>query len=189
MLENFNALTLIAMSELNQLRTQAIDLFDRCLAEGNTIPIVTFIERQVVDEPPQLQLLHDIAEDLQQRLLSLRSYHYDVRKNVVKTFAEAYGVDITTIVPASDLDRYHLTDAKGVLAYVQAQGTAFTDRDLILLGKLLEASIKMAARLTNDIKLTSELLEMVMDWLDALSMTVGRRFWSEESSTHPPTIH
>jgi hypothetical protein len=189
MLENFNALTLIAMSELNQLRTQAIDLFDRCLAEGNTAPIVAFVERQVTGDPPQLQLLHDFAEDLQQRLLSLRAYHYDVRKNVVKTFAEAYGVDITPVVPASDLDHYHLTDAKDVLAYAQAQGAAFSDQDLILLGKLLEVSVKTAARLINDIKLTIELQEMVLDWLDALSMTVGRRFWSEETNSRPPAIH
>ena len=189
MLDNFNPLTLLAMAELTQLSAQAIDLFDRCLVEGNTGPIIAFVERQVTNDPPQLQLLRDFSEDIQQRLLSLRAYYYDVRKNVVKTFAEDYDVDITPALPASELDRYHLIEPHRVLAYAQAQGAKFGDQDLLMLGKLLEASVKTAARLYSDIRLTTELQQLVLDWFDALSSTVGRRYWSSEGPSRPTTIH
>src|SRR5512140_3663574 len=104
MLDNFSPLALLAMAELSQLRAQALDLFDRCLVEGNTAPIIAFVERQVTNDPPQLQLLRDCSEDIQNRLLSLRAYHYDVRKNVVMTFSQDYGVDISTMMPANELD-------------------------------------------------------------------------------------
>lgn len=170
------------MAELNQLRAHALDLFDRCLTEGNSAPIVAFVERLLAADPPQLQLLRDFADDLQQRLLSLRAYHFDVRKNVVKTLAEDYSVDITPLAPANAVDRYHLLDPQKVLAYVQEHGKALADKDLILLGKLVEVSIRAAARLQRDIELTTELQTLVLDWFDAHSSTIGRRFWPEDFS-------
>src|SRR5262245_34621958 len=110
MLEPFDTSRLFAMAELNQLRAHALDLFDRCLAEGNAAPIVACVERMLAGEPPQLQLLREFADDLQQRLLSLRAYQFDVRKNVVQTLAQDYGVDITPLAPANALDHYHLLD-------------------------------------------------------------------------------
>jgi hypothetical protein len=187
MLGDFDPQYLLAMAELAQLRTLALDLFDRCLAEGNTAPIIAFVERQLASDPPHLQLLREFAEDLQLRLLSLRSYHYDVRNNVVRTF-EGYGVDITSLAPPNALERYHQIDAKQVIAYAIEHSAALSTQDTLLLGKLLEASIKTAARLSSDIRLTTELQNMVLDWFDALSSTVGRRFWSEKPPPKP-AIH
>ncbi len=192
MLDNFSPLALLAMAELTQLRAQALDLFDRCLVEGNTAPIIAFVEHQVTNDPPQLQLLRDFSEDIQQRLLSLRAYHYDVRKNVVMTFAEDYKVDITPIVPPGELDRYHLVEPDQIMAYAQVQGALFSEQDTILLRKLLEAAVKTAARLYSDIRLTTELQALVLDWFDALSTTVGRRYWangSNETPSRPTTVH
>ena len=188
MLGDFNTQHFFEMAELAQLRTLALDLFDRCLAEGNPAPIVTFIERQLADDPPQLQLLRDFAEDLQLRLLSLRSYHYDVRNNVLRTFADDYSADITPMIPANALERYHLIDAKQVIAYAGEHGASLSADDTLLLGKLLEVSIKTAERLNTDIRFTTDLQNMVLDWFDALSSTVGRRFWSEQDP-RTPTVH
>jgi hypothetical protein len=184
-MDNLGGLSFFA--ELNQLRTQALDLFDRCLAEGNPAPIIVFIERQLVGDPPHLQLLRDFAEDLQQRLISLRTYHYDVRENVVRTFADAYGVDITPLAAANDLSSYHRLDPQTVVAFAQSHGATLTEKDRLLLAKMVEASVRAAEHLAEDIKLTEDLQRLVLDWLEALSRTMGRRYWSIESPT-PPTI-
>ncbi len=185
MQEEFDPLTLFAMAELNQLRVQALDLFDRCLTEGNPAPVVSFIERQVMGDPPHLQLLREFAEDLQQRLLSLRGNHFDIRERIVRTFAEGYGVDISALLPLNALAQYHLIAPQQVLDYTRQHAASITDNDLILLGKLLDVSIRTAERLQRDIKLTTELQTLVMDWLDALSSTVGRRYWSEDTPSNP----
>jgi hypothetical protein len=176
------------MAELNQLRAHALDLFDRCLAEGNAAPIVAFVERMLAGEPPQLQLLREFADDLQQRLLSLRAYQFDVRKNIVQTLAQDYNVDITPLAPANALDQYHLLDPQQLLAYVQEHNAALSENDLILLGKLLEVSVKAAERLQRDIDLTNGLQTMVLEWFDAHSSTIGRRYWPEDISPGS-TIH
>jgi hypothetical protein len=188
MLEPFDASNLFAMAELNQLRAHAVDLFDRCLTEGNAAPILAFIEKQLAGDPPHLQFLREFADDLQQRLLSLRAYHFDVRENVVRTLAVDYGIDITPLAPPDALDRYHLIEPQQMLAYMREHGKALSGDDLILLGKLLEVSIKAAERLHRDITLTAELQNLVLDWFDAHSRTLGRRTWPDEM---PPgkTIH
>ncbi len=188
MLGDFNSQHLIEMAEQAQLRIVALDLFDRCLAEGNSAPIVAFVEHHLAGDPPQLQLLRDFAEDLQLRLLSLRSSHYDVRNTVVHTFTDGYGVDITPLAPANALERYHLIDPEQVLDYAIQHGAVLSTQDKLLLGKLLEVSVKTAERLSNDIRFTVELQNLVLDWFDALSSTVGKRFWSEQSPPKP-TIH
>jgi hypothetical protein len=185
--EDFDALSLFAMAELSQLRAQALDLFDRCLVDRNPAPIVAFIERQVMSDPPHLPLLQEFARSLQQRLLSLRAYHYDVRDKVIKTLAEDYGVDITPFAPPSAIEDYHKIDPQQVIGKVREQLATDSSDEVPILGKLLEASVETAARLQSEIQLTRELHTLVTDWLDALSATVGRRYWSEGDSA--PTIH
>jgi hypothetical protein len=178
--DEFDSLSLFAMAEFSELRAQALDLFDRCLAENNPAPIIAFIERQVSDNPPHLNLLRDFADGLQQRDLALSSSHFDVRLNVIKTFADDYGIDITQFAPANALAQYHLLRPPEVIAYVRKSPQAPAAEDLLLLGKLLEVSVKAAARLNAEIELTRNLETMVLDWLAALNATVGRRYWSED---------
>ncbi|MEP7288789.1 MAG: hypothetical protein ABI947_23805 [Chloroflexota bacterium] len=187
--EDFDALSLFAMAELNQLRTQAFDLLDRCLAENNPAPIVAFIERQVMGDPPHLQLLRDFADGLNHRLLSLQVHHFDVRRHVIKMFTDDYTVDITSLLPANALARYHEMDLDLVIAYVQEHSTTLSANDVLLLGKLLEVSIKTAARLYAEIQLTTELHTLVLDWFDALNATIGRRYWSESDYLRNQIVH
>src|SRR5258708_34256281 len=180
MSDEFDSLSLFAMAEFSQLRAHALDLFDRCLAENNPAPIIAFIERQVSDNPPHLHLLRDFVEGLQQRLLSLRTSQYDVRLNVIKTFADEYGIDITPFTPATALAEYHLLKPSDVMAYVRQSPLMPPAEDLLLLGKVLEASVRTAARLNMEIELTRNLETLVVDWLEALNATMGRRYWSED---------
>src|SRR5512138_1553438 len=95
---------LLSMLEINHLRLEAINLYDRCLAEGNLVPLEKFIEQQLAYDPPQIQLLSDIANDLQQRLLTLKAYHFDIRQKIVVMFDEMYHIDVTDMMPADKLD-------------------------------------------------------------------------------------
>jgi hypothetical protein len=134
-------------------------------------------------EPPRLELLHEIADDLQQRLLSLREYHFDVRDRVVRTFAESYGVDITPLTPSSLLDQYHFLTPDGVLSFAREKGTIFSENDAVLLRKMVEASVQMAAQLYNDIQLSMRLHSLVLDWLSGMNIAVTRQYWNTHHSS------
>ncbi len=178
MLDNSIGRSLFALAESSHLRQEAMNLFEQCLTGGSEAPLITFIELQLVHEPPRLDLLHDITNDLQQRLLSLREYHFDVRDRVVRTFSESYDVDITPLTPPSQLERYHLLTTGAILDFVREKGIVLDEKDFLLLQKMVDASLRMAAQLHNDIQITTRLHQMAVDWMEGVSITVARQYWT-----------
>lgn len=168
---------LLSMLELNHLRLEAINLYDRCLAEGNLLPLERFIEQQLAYDPPQIQLLTDIANDLQQRLLTLKAYHFDIRQKIVVMFEEMYRLDVTHLMPADRLDDYHLLQPERVLMYVIEQGVSIQEDERMVLLEVLRASRETAGRLYEDVLLTEKLHDMILDWIYALTVNSARAGW------------
>jgi hypothetical protein len=185
MLDDFRSMGLFSLAELSYLRMEAMDLFERCLTEGKPDCLQTFIEQQILQEPPRLQLLRDVAEDLHQRLLSLREYHFDVRDRVIRTLRDDFKVDITPIAPANALDDYHLLALDNVLEYFRQQNARLTSQDEVLLRNMLEASLEMASQLHGDVVMTEHLYTYIIDWLSALNVTIARRSWTGDWDEEP----
>ena len=182
MLESMMGRKLFSLAESSHLRIEAMQLFEQSLTNGDASVMVAFIERQLVNEPPRIQLLHEIADDLQQRLLSLREYHFDVRERVVSTLSESYEVDISPLAPAAMLDEYHHLALDDVLALIQKTNPTLSDNDIALLRKMIDASLQIAAQLHADILITRELYDLILDWLEALSATMARQHWNSQSA-------
>jgi hypothetical protein len=178
MLDNVMDRGLFSLVETSHLRLEAMHLFEQCLTSGDESALVTFIENQLAQEPPRIQLLRDLADDLQQRLLSLREYHFDVRDRAVRTLDEDYHIDITPLAPPALLDQYHNLTPDAILAYIDQIGGHFSDDELPLIRKMLEASLQIAAQLQNDIRLTSQLHNLVLDWLEGINVTLARQQWN-----------
>ncbi len=175
----------ITVAEISYLRLEAMRLFEQCLTNGDDSAMVTFIEQQIVHQPPRIQLLRDLTEDLQQRLLSLREYHFDVRERVVRTLHDNYGVDISAIAPPTKLNQYHHLTTEQILSLVVDAGTAVGAEELIILRKTVEASLQMAAQLFHDIQLTAHLHYLVSDWLEGMNATAARQHWNSALPASP----
>jgi hypothetical protein len=178
MLENTVARRLYALAELSHLRLEAMHLFEQCLTNGDETPLVDFIEQQLTHDPPRVQLLRDLADDLQQRLLSLREYHFDVRERVVSTLRDSFRVDITLLSPPDTLNDYHHLTSNQVIAFINESDAPLTENDEQLIRKMIEASLKTADQLFHDIQLTTKLHLMVRDWVDGISTTAIRQNWN-----------
>jgi hypothetical protein len=185
MLESIMGRRLFSLAESGHLRIEAMQLFEQCLTSGDTTIMVAFIERQLLNEPPRLQLLREIADDLQQRLLSLREYHFDVRERVVSTLNESYSVDISSLTPPALPDRYHHLTADDVLTFIRQCDPQIGSSDLVILRKMIEASLQIAAQLSEDIRLTRELHNLILDWTEALSAATARHNWSDSTAGRP----
>lgn len=170
---------MLSVVQQNYLRLEALDLFDRGLTEGNTTLIVNFIEKQLSYNPPRVTLLLDIAEDLHQRLFSLREYQFDIRAKMVNVFQSAYQVDVTAFMPADALHTYHLVQPMVVVDYVLQQGISLDSDEREILEHTLQASQEAAEHLQHDIFLTEKLHSMIQDWLTAFSATFVRTQWHE----------
>ncbi len=185
MLDDFRAMGLFSYAEQSYLRLEAMDLFERCLTEGKSDCLEAFIEQQIVQEPPRLQLLQDIAEALHQRLLSLREYHFDVRDRVLHALRDDFNVDIAPLVPANALESYHLTQLNDAVHTIRQHNPNLTDQDEVLLHNMLEASVEMAAQLHGDITMTEHLHKLIVDWLSGLHVMAARRLWAANWDNDP----
>ena len=182
MLESVMGRKLFSLAESSHLRIEAMQLFEQSLTKGDASAMIAFIERQLTNDPPRIQLLREIADDLQQRLLSLREYHFDVRERVVSTLSESYDVDISPLAPAALLDQYHLLALDDVCALIQECNPALTDDDVAILRKMVDASLHIAAQLHGDIQITRELHDLILDWIEALGATLARQHWNAQSA-------
>lgn len=174
------------LAEFHQLRLEAMRLFDECLTSGNELPFVQFIERQLAQPVPPLHLLREIGDDLQLRLLALKAHHFDVRERVVSTLSESFGVDITALAPASQLEHYHKLEAATLIAFVRQHGQDLSEDDLALLHHMIVASLEMAAQLQGDIQMTHRMHRLVVEWLGGMHSSTVRQQWPGSEPHVPP---
>ncbi|MFN8421635.1 MAG: hypothetical protein U0528_20670 [Anaerolineae bacterium] len=135
------------------LRIQALDLFDRCLAQGDPAPIIAFVERQVYLQPPDLDLFRDFADDLQQRIVSLRSSLYELRDKLVTSCA-SYQIDVTVLLPAEALNEMHAVEPTRLLALVQDRRPALSREVQEVLHMQIDETLSTAAQIHGDTELT-----------------------------------
>jgi hypothetical protein len=179
MLEQSPATGVFSFAELNYLRMEAMDLFERCLTEGHPVIFEVFVEQQISQEPPRVELLREVAEDLHQRLLSLREHHFEVRNQVLRRLREDYSVDLSEFIPLSALHTYHLINPDEALYFMRQQQSTLSEQQEHVVRKTLDASIGMAAQLSRDVAMTEHLYEYVMDWVMGLHATQAQRFWAD----------
>ena len=160
------------------LRTQAIKLFERCLSEQKMFPIITFLEAQMLQEPPPFQFLREMDEDLQLRIHTLRTERFEVRARLLREVSERAQVDLSALIPANQIDRVHQLSKDRILQHVSSQSD-LPSAQRESLDQLIENSIGSAARLNRSLNLAAEVHTLVTDWLDAISVTLGRRYWSD----------
>jgi hypothetical protein len=176
-----------SFAELNYLRLEAMDLFERCLTEGQTSPLEAFVEQQIAQDPPRLELLREVAEDLHQRLLALRENHFDVRERVLRTVRDDFSLDLSPLIPLNALQSYHRLNPDEAIRFL-SEHHALEAQDVVALRSALDASLGTAAQVHRDVEMTEKLYDYVMDWLMGLNATMARRYWAE-SVLRPTTEH
>jgi hypothetical protein len=185
MLEQNRVWGLFSLAEISYLRMEAMDLFERCLTEGSPDHLKTFIDQQILVDPPRVDLLREVADDLHLRLLSLREYHADVREQVLRTLHDDFSIDISALAPANQKESYHLLKAETVFAYLVQQSPRLNSQDTAMLRKTIEASLQMSAHLYADVVMTQDLYHYLLDWLDGLYTVNVRRLWIDPWESYP----
>ncbi len=170
---------LFSLATFQTLRLEALNLFDRSLAEGKADYMERFLEQQVTQEPPPLELLSQIAEDIHQRLVALHQRHFDSRDQVRRTFQHQYGLDLTPFLPIDPLEYHRLNLEEALIFFDQAQ-THLSDDKQSILRDLLQDELARAARLYAELSLADELYTYLMDWLMALHIVSVRGAWTDD---------
>ncbi len=166
-----------SLAAFQTLRLEALDLFDRCLTERKPEHLERFLERQIAQELPPLELLSQVAEDVHQRLLTLRQRHFEVCDQVRWTL-DQYGIVPTLFVP-TDLLEYPWGKLDDFLRAIGCDDLRLTDERRASLSAELKEARDTAAQLRADVRLADYLYSYLMDWLLALHVVSARGAWTD----------
>jgi len=170
---------LFSLATFQTLRLEALDLFDRSLAESKADYMERFLEQRVAQEPPPLELLSQIAEDMHQRLLALHQRHFDARDQVRRTFQHQYGLDLSPFLPA-DLLEYHNLNLEEALGFFSQALTNLSLDKQVTLRDMLQDELANATRRSAELALADQLYTYLMDWLMALHIVSVRGSWADD---------
>jgi hypothetical protein len=149
------------------LRAQGIDLYDRAITEGKPELLLTFIEEQLGYKPPRTNVLHDLAEHLQMRLMELREQYFEARDRVLYIVHNRFSVDLTPLL-APKPAIYHELPIDDLINSIVAQ-TPLRPEVESRLRRILKVSHAIAAQVYADMVLTDQLYSAIDDWLKALA--------------------
>ena len=175
-MDDYGMMGLSSLAELNYMRLQAMDLFERCLTEGKPDSLKSFIEQQISQEPPRLILLREVSEDLHERLIGLHEYYLDIWERTLMTLKRDFGLQFDQRTLSAPFDRFEI---EPLLEKIRASNDGLTSDEEAVLRKMLDTSLETAMQLRADIAMTERLYVYISDWIAGLSATVGRRFWAE----------
>jgi hypothetical protein len=183
---DLNPQEIFAIAENNHLRSQAMDLYERCLTEGKPDYLLRFIELQLLCDPPPLELLYDLMQDLHQRWLTLREHLFDVRNRLLSTLWSVYQIDLNSLSVAHSLDEYHLIDPDQLIASIAHHCPSLSGHDLQRVRKEIVTSLSVGYQLYGDTMMTIQMMKFIQDWAAGLGIDEIRRAWTsgfEESSS------
>lgn len=175
-MDDFGMMGLSSLAELNYMRLQAMDLFERCLTEGKPDSLKHFIDHQISEDPPPLPLLREVAEDLHERLMGLHEYYLETWDRTLLTLQREYGLPFDLHRLSAPFDRF---ERDSVLQSIRSVNPELSGDPEVALHKLLDTSLETATQLRADIAMTERLYVYISDWVAGLSATVGRRFWAQ----------
>lgn len=176
---------MFTLANFHTLRIEALDLFDRSLSENKLDYLERFIEMQVAQEAPPLELLSQIAEDVHQRLLNLRQRHFDERDEIRRTVEIQFGVDLTPFLPVDPLE-YHRLNIEAVLNLSGAQQAALSEEKRLMLQQTLQDALLTGAKLYEEMSVAEYLHSYLTDWLMALHIISVRGSWAEHIRVQEP---
>lgn len=157
-----------AYSELNTLRLEALSLFERCFKDGTPSAMLAFIEQQLAKEPPPVQLLMEIAEELHRRLQTLRRLQFELRAHTLHTLRNEYGVDLSPLFPLNGFD--HQMSVDEIFERLMPNGAP----DELALRHTLEAAFESSVNVMDDILMVESLYNFLTEWTVALSVRSAR---------------
>jgi hypothetical protein len=159
------------------LRSLAMELFDRCLAEQNLMLMQTFIEQQFTEEPIPFELLIGLRDDLGLRLRELRAKRFELRAVLVQEITERCGVDIGPLLPTPPPVALQTRQLLDLIA-----AAATRPIPLEMLGTRAETFLQQTQQLQHEMDLTANVHALISDWLAGYLATAGYHDWLHERS-------
>ncbi len=175
-MDDFGVMGLSSLAEMNYLRLEAMDLFEHCLTEGKPDSLMAFIERQISQDPPRIELLREVGDDLNQRLMGLHEYYLDIWEHTLTTLDSDFGLHFDLRFASAPFNKF---DVESIIEQLRAEGGEFSAHDEALLRKMLDTSVETAQQLRDDIGMTERLYVYICDWVDGLNATIARQYWAE----------
>lgn len=162
MQSEYDAYELFAMAAFNTLRLEALELFDRSLAKKQPAILEAFIERQMSQNVPPVDLLAQVSEDVHQRLQRLRQRNFELRETILRGAHNRFSIDLAPLLPIGFNPSHQ--SSEGILRRLSVDlGQAVENVET--LRRFLEESLVSAVTLYESLVVADHLYDFVTDWL------------------------
>jgi hypothetical protein len=166
--------------DIQFLRQEAIDLYERALTDQDVAPMLQFLQKHLAQNPPPVQLFREMSDELHQRLIALREQYFETRNRLLHKIKLRYDVDLTPLVapPPEMFLQLPIDEWANIIC---AQKPLDKDGEAKL-RKLLKASHNISAQVFNDVQITETLHQYIVDWLMALGAENARATGDDSDS-------
>jgi hypothetical protein len=168
--------------EFDLQREMAMELFDRCVGEGNPSLVIAYLERQILQDPLPTDLLLALIQDIQTRLHSYRSHRFELRLQILKWVQERYSVDLSTQFPAQKIEELVTSSDQTIIRLIEGvDRVQKLDESSVALSNLksyLSNSFASLRRIQSQHELATHLFAYMNDWVKASLAIGGRRYWA-----------
>lgn len=167
-------------------REQAFTYYEQSLLTSKPDYLQAYLEKLLGQDPIPLELLHDIAQSLQDQLVELYGTYGDIRNRLVKALTNIYEIDGPAVISPEQFDQFHTLDRDYFLNYLEAQGHELSRAEIAMLDDMISSSILSCQKIQQDILLTGYISALLHDWLIAYLVTDFRqnRDWGGPKITH-----
>jgi hypothetical protein len=158
--------------DTDALRSQAFDLYQRCLTDGTPTAMLQFVQEQIAHRPPRTTLMSEVVDHLSLRLQELREQYFEARDRLLYIVHKRYDVDLTPLLK-TDPDVYHQLPIDDLISAILQQRPLRPDEETRL-RRILKVSHAIAAQVYHDAEMTEQIRAFIHEWLMALTSQRAR---------------
>lgn len=155
-------------ADLNALRLEGMVILDRCLRERQAAAFERFLAVQLGAEPPPLQFLQEMAQDVQHRLQAMRQTHFDHRDGLLRRLTETAASSTPAAPMPASFSRHALEQFGHALREHDSPAAAE-------LRALLEEALRSETDNIAQQRMLQQVHATILDWLRAFSVVAARQ--------------
>lgn len=165
-----------AFADFNAQRMEALYLFDYAVSAGKDEGFQAFIERCVLQEPPPIELLREIAEDVRSRVISLRHAQFEAREQLVAALRDELPSEAAALLPLLDHQPDELMPST-LRTLLGTRGVFPAHKGAL---PRTTAALELYEHLRYRVQMSEHLNKYVADWVNGIGILAARsaRHWS-----------
>lgn len=178
---------LLSIAERSYVRTEAEQLIDDCLHQGDVSLFNSLLEELVLAGASSLEVLREILLVIRAMKTDAGQEGIDLRQDLEDALTE-FGMDTTSLLTWPPSDKTHPLCTDLMLEKLHEWTTHLNAEDACLIEEICHEAGRRVEEMANHVVLLNRLESSVLDWIDGLAYESVHEF-NRTSTKHSQHLH